>query len=267
MKQKGNPLVMGLIAVYLIIPLAMVFIYSLCVEWTSILPTGFTMKYYVQLFSDGAFWLAVLRSVAIAVVPATLTTTFILLVMYVVTVYHPKWDRYIGIACTIPYAIQGIILPISVLSLYNGAPGVLSNRILLLICTYCIVVLPYMYQGIKNSITGVDATRILEAAQLLGASRFYGFFRIVVPSIFRGIVISFLLSSAIVFGDFVIVNTIAGSYYTTAQIYMYRSMSVSGQLTSSVTVVLFAVTLCLFALTNMRSHKNRRIQRHELHFI
>ena len=159
----------------------------------------------------------------------------------------PALDKYLQIICTIPYAIQGVILPVSVLSLYAGAPAPFSNRIVMLVLTYCVVILPYMYQGIKNSLVSVDAARLVEAAEMLGADKFYAFFRIIVPCMLSGVVIASMLSIALIFGDFVIVNTIGGSYYSTAQMYLLKKMFISGQLTSAVIMVLFVVTLLISA--------------------
>ncbi len=256
-KIKTNNILMMIVATYLLIPLVLTFVYSLFTEWTSLLPTGFTLKFYIEVFSDALFWESLVRSVLMAVIPPIITAGMLLLVMYVVILYFPKLDRYINILCTIPYAIQGVILPISVLSLYSGAPGIFSNRIVLLISTYCVVILPYMYQGIKNSLVGVDAKRIIEAAQMLGSSKFRAFFAIVVPCVAPSIMISSLIAVAIVFGDFVIVNTIAGNYYQTAQVYLYRKMSSSGQLTSAIIVIVYIVTLLISVLSYKRQKKER----------
>ncbi len=74
------------------------------------MPTGFTLGAYTELFTDPLFWKAVGRTVIISIVPIVLCTVFVLLAMYVVVVYHPEWDKMIQILCTIPYAIQGVIL-------------------------------------------------------------------------------------------------------------------------------------------------------------
>ncbi len=243
------------ISLYLFLPLFVTLVYSLFTEWMQLLPSGFTLKFYAELFADSTFWQALLRTLAISVVPIALTMGMLLLVMYVVIVYHPEWDKYLSIICTIPYAIQGIILPVSIISLYVGAPGILSNRVLLLICTYCIIILPYMYQGLKNSLATIDTRRILEAAQLLGASNFYTFFKIIVPSISQAMLISALLSLAIIFGDFVIVNTIAGNHYTTTQVYLFRNMFSSGQFVSAIVVVLFFVTFVISLIAFRKSQK------------
>lgn len=248
MKTKtGGKLVIWLIIAYLLLPLILTLVYSLFTQWIEVLPEGFTLRYYSEIFGDKIFWASLARTVVISFIPVVITAAVLLLAMYAVVLYMPALDKYLQIICTIPYAIQGIILPVSVLSLYAGAPWPLSNRIVMLVLTYCVVILPYMYQGIKNSLVSVDALRLVEAAEMLGADKFYAFFRIIVPSMLSGVVIASMLSIALIFGDFVIVNAIGGSYYSTAQMYLLKKMFISGQLTSAIIMVLFVVTLLISA--------------------
>lgn len=128
-------------------------LYSAFTQWTELLPQGFTLRYYAEVFADTAFLVSVLRTVAISILPVLISILAMLLVMYVVVVYHPGWEGVVQVLCTIPYALQGIILAISVLSLYSGLPLPFSNRILMLTGTYCVLVLPYVYRGIRNSST------------------------------------------------------------------------------------------------------------------
>lgn len=245
--RKTSLFILLLLCVYLLLPLAATLLYSLFSEWSSVVPTGFTLNAYRELFADAGFWASVGRTVVISILPVAVCTLFVLLAMYVVVVYLPGLDRYMQLLCTIPYAMQGVILAISVLSLYADAPGPLSNRVLMLTSTYCIVVLPYVYQGIKNALFGVNAARLIEAAQMLGASRLYAYFRVVVPNIFSGVTVSAMLAMAIVFGDFVVINTMGGGYFHTAQMYLYEIMKKSGQRAGAVIVVLFVVTLLISA--------------------
>lgn len=244
-KNAGQKILLFIIGIYLLFPLFITFVYSIFTEWSGILPSGLTFQNYLQLLSSSEFWISLLRSVLISIVPIVICTFIILLAMYTVILYLPGFDKIMKILCTIPYAIQGVVLPISVLSLYADAPAPFSNRIFMLVSTYCIVVLPYMYQGIRNSLFAIQAPKLVEAAQMLGASRFYAFFRIIVPNVIGGVKVSAMLSLAIVFGDFTIINTLAGNYYPTAQMYMYEIMKKSGQKTSAIIILLFLVTLLI----------------------
>lgn len=255
----GSSSVIVLISIYLILPLALTFFYSIFTEWNDILPKGFTLKYYAQLFSDSIFLEALGRTLLISILPILVTGIIILLAMYVIVVYNPKLEKYIQILCMIPYALQGIILSTSIISIYVGSGSILSNRIFLLIGAYCIISLPYMYQGIRNSLTGVDAINLIEAAQVLGVSKLYAFFRIIVPNILSGITVSAMLSMAIIFGDFVIVNTLAGSHYQTAQVYLQKMLFQSGQLSSATIMILFLCTLIISLMVFLIKKRDKSV--------
>ncbi|HEX2985304.1 MAG TPA: ABC transporter permease subunit [Caproiciproducens sp.] len=257
MKRKTfSALGILLLCAYLILPLALTFFYSVFQQWTDILPSGFTLQYFQQVFTDTRFLVSLGRTVMISVLPVVLCTLIVLLAMYVVVVHLPGLDRVMQVLCMIPYAIQGIILAVSILSLYVDAPEPFSDRLFMLTAAYCVMILPYMYQSIKNSLNSVNAPRLLETALILGAGRMRAFFSIIVPNIISGIAISMMLSVSMVFGDFVVVNTIGGSYFETAQMYLYKMLAVSGQFSSALIVVLFLTTLILSGA--MIGLKNRK---------
>ncbi|MDY5110119.1 ABC transporter permease subunit [Faecalicoccus pleomorphus] len=248
-------LILFLVAAFLILPLALTFFYSVFTEWMDILPTGFTLSFYAGIFSDGAFINSLLRSIVISIVPVVICTIAILLVLYVITLYVPKLEKYIEILCNIPYAIQGVILAAGIISLYSGKLGFLSNRIFLLVGAYCIIILPYVFRGLKNMIGALNVRCVIEAAQVLGCSKLHAFFTIVIPQMKRGIISTMMLAFTMIFADFVVVNMIAGSAFRTAGIYLYQTMSKSGQTSSAIIVILFITTLLISTLTLMIQNK------------
>jgi putative spermidine/putrescine transport system permease protein len=243
--KTSSRIIIVLICLYLTLPLLLTFLYSLFTQWNDVLPQGFTLQYYAQIFADSSFLLPLLRTVAISFLPVGISTGIILCAVFVTSIVKPKLQKVMQVLCTIPYALQGIILAISVLSLYSGAPLPFSNRILMLVGTYSVVILPYIYRGIQNSLHSINARQLIESAQLLGLTPFRAYFKVVVPNILKGIKVSAMLAVALLFGDFVMVNIIGGSYYQTAQMYLYKQMFQSGQLTSAVIVILFAVTMLI----------------------
>ena len=150
-RNVGSKIAIVVIIAYLLLPLIMTLIYSLFQEWIDVMPTGFTLGAYAELFTDPLFWQAVGRTVIISIVPIVLCTVFVLLAMYVVVVYHPEWDKMIQILCTIPYAIQGVILPICVLSLYSSAPEPFGDRMFMLVGGHFMTAQMYLYDVMKKS--------------------------------------------------------------------------------------------------------------------
>lgn len=248
-------IILFLVAAFLILPLALTFLYSLFTQWMDILPTGFTLKFYAGIFSDGAFINSLLRSIIISIIPVIICTIAILLVLYVITLYMPKLEKFIEILCNIPYAIQGVILAAGIISLYSGKPGILSNRIFLLVGAYCVIILPYVFRGLKNMINALNVRCVIEAAQVLGCPKLQAFFAIVIPQMKRGIISTMMLAFTMIFADFVVVNMIAGSAFRTAGIYLYQTMSKSGQTSSAIIVILFITTLLISTLTLVVQNK------------
>ena len=167
-----------LVMIYLLIPLLACVIYSLFSKWTGVVPKGFTLSAYQELFSNTAFWSALGQTMLLCIAPIAITIAVVLLAMYAVVVYAPRLEKYIQIICMIPYTIQGVILSVSILSLYVGSKSVLSSRLVMLIGAYCIIILPYIYQGIRNSMRSINMKTLLEAAEMLGSSRIAAFFRV-----------------------------------------------------------------------------------------
>ena len=172
----------------------------------------------------------------------------LLLALFVVTIYFPKLEKYVQILCMIPYTIQGVILSVSILSVYGKSGTVFGQRMVMLIGAYCIIILPHIYQGIRNSMHAISMPMLIEAAEMLGASRLYAFFRVIVPNIISGITVSSLLAVGILFGDYVIIRNLSGSGTTNLQIYLYQAMKRSTNESSAVIVIIMLLTFAITAL-------------------
>ena len=188
--KKGSlvgKLFLVLLGLYLIVPFALTLIYSLFVEWSDLLPSGFTLRNYAELFSDMEFWTSIGRTLILCAVSVLITITLLLLAMYVVLVINRRLSPLMQFICMIPYALQGVILSISIISLYSSSTTFLSNRMIMLFGAYTILVLPYIYQGIRNSMNAINATMLIQAAEMLGCGKFRAYIQVVLPNIFSGI--------------------------------------------------------------------------------
>ena len=250
MKKKniGSPLVIIFIIIYLLIPLIVTIIYSLFNKWTSIVPSDFTVENYIALFTDAEFLATLGRTLLLCIIPIILTIILVLLALFVTTIYFPKLEKYVQIICMIPYTIQGVILSVSILSLYVANPTFLSNRLVMLIGAYCIIILPYIYQGIRNGMRAVNMPMLLEAAEMLGASKIYAFFKVIVPNILSAIIVSSFLAVGIIFGDYVLNRNLAGSAFSNVQIYLYQTMKADSMRASAVFVVIMMMTFLISAI-------------------
>lgn len=259
-RKKGNSFLtiatIIVMIVWLLFPLVVTVIYSLFDNWTGIIPHGITLQNYIKLFTNSSFIKILYQTLIVSIVPIVITVIVMLLVMFTVTVYFPKLAGYVHIICMIPYAVQGIILSVSVLHLYSSAKGILGMRMVMLFGAYCIMVLPYIYNGIKNSMEAVDTITLIEAAEMLGVGKLRAFFEIVVPNMMGGIFISALLAVALLFGDYVVMRNLSSSTFSNAQVYLYQAMKRSSSEAAAVFVIIMALIFSVSIIVHSLEKKN-----------
>lgn len=255
--SRGAKILMCIIMVYLLLPLVVTVVYSLFEKWTDILPEHFSLQSYAIILSDPEFLLCIARTILLCVVPIVFMTIAILLALFVSTVCFPGLEKWIQVICMIPYTIQGVILSVSILSLYVSKQGILGNRLVMLFGAYSIIIMPYIYQGIRNGMRAIHVKMLLEAAEMLGASRLYTYFKIIVPNIRSSILVSALLAVGIIFGDYVLVRNLCGTSFQNMQIYLYQMMKSDSTKSSAVFVVIMAIT-CLITALVLRMQKKEK---------
>lgn len=246
-KVSAN-IVMTIVIVWLLIPLVATIVYSLFEDWTGIIPKGFTLANYELIFSDPAFLTTMYQTVLICIIPIVITIILVLLALFVVTVYFPKLEKYMQILCMIPYTIQGVILSVSILVLYAKNGTLLSDRMVMLVGAYCIIILPHIYNGIRNGMRAINMNMLLEAAEMLGDSKLKAFFKVIVPNIITGITVSSLLAVSLLFGDYVIIRNLSSTNVNNMQKFLYQAMKRSSTEASAVFVVIMLITCAITAI-------------------
>ncbi len=259
-KKKTFPyIVLTLTGIFLLLPFVATLIYSFTVGWTKLLPAGWTLKYWVQAFSEPQLWPAILKGVLISIPPIIICNIVVILALYTSVVYYPKLEKYIQAICMVPNSLKGVIIAIPVLALYAGTPTILSSRMVMLVCIYSISILPFVYQGIRNNLHGINVRQLLEAAEILGAGRLYAFIRIILPNMLSGILVSSLLALSTVFGDFAIIKIIAGNKYETVQMLLYNSRLIVLQYQCVIVIIMFTATL-IISQTVFKFQNKKRVR-------
>lgn len=251
----------GVVICLLFLPIVLTFLYSIATNWHStILPEGITFKWYIELFKDKDFIHALMRTLLISVVSVGISISIMVPTVYIIVIYFPKYERIMQSLVLLPYAIPGVISAVGLTQIYSKPPFLLSGTLVLLIGAYFVIVLPFMYQGIRNSLRNINVIELVQAAELLGASKIESFFKIVLPNILSGIVVSSLLSFSMLFGEFVMTNFLMGSRYETVQIYLKRLMNNSGHLSSAIVISYFVFILIITTIALKISKSNSKLK-------
>ncbi|OON99872.1 MAG: ABC transporter permease [Epulopiscium sp. Nele67-Bin004] len=242
----------------LFFPIMLTFLYSIATAWHStILPEGFTFKWYEMLFSDIAFTQSLFRTLTISAVSVLFSMSIMIPTIYIVMVYFPNWQKVLNSLVLLPYAIPGVINAVGLIRIYSQPPFMISGTVYLLVAAYFIIVLPFIYQGITSSLRNINVREIVSAAEMLGASKVQAFTQVVIPNIISGVLVSSLLSFSILCGEFVMTNFIVGGRYETVQIYLRRVMSTSGHLSSAI-VISYFIFILIVTSTAIKLSKGRK---------
>ncbi|KAB0441752.1 ABC transporter permease [Lysinibacillus fusiformis] len=255
MKKRGLADLFFLLLVgYLILPVLATMLYAFASKWNkTILPEGFTLKWFAALFQDSDFIQAFGRSVLLAGGAVSTALLVIVPAIFVIVLYFPTYEKWIQMAVVMVYSFPGIILAVGLIRVYSqiGIP-----MIFVVLGAYVVGILPYIYQGTRNSLRNIDARQLLDAAQLLGASKRQAFIKILLPTVYPGLFAGALLSFSVLFGEFVLINLVVGSRFETVQIYLMKKLSTSGHIASAVVfiyIVLMGLLTFVIAIVTKRS--------------
>ncbi|MGX7372309.1 ABC transporter permease [Aerococcus sanguinicola] len=257
MSKIFKPLVIFILLAYLLIPLIITIIYSFSSSWTfSVLPDSLTLKWYIQLFSDPEFLMAIARTVFLATVTVILSLAVIVPTIFAIAIYFPKLMKYINLIIIFCYSLPGVISVMSLSEAYNsiGVP-----KMILLFGSYVVGTLPLMTLGTTNSLRSINAKELIESAEILGASKLESFTKIILPNISNGVISSALFIFSGLFAEYVTVNLLLGGKFTTIQIYLREQLTANGHYSSAIVVTYFTLatlfTVIALVLVNRKRVK------------
>lgn len=245
-KPMYHYVTIGIVFLYLLIPLLGTLAYSLSTQWhKTILPEGWTFHWYIQLFSDSLFLKALGRSLLLSAGATILSLVIMVPAIFSIVLYAPRLEKVVQSLIVMTYAMPGVIISVGLIRAYSNS-GI--SMVLVTLGAYFIGILPYMYQGTRNSLRNIHAATLMDAAEILGASRLLAFRQVILPNILPGVLVSALLSFSILFGEFVLVNLLVGGSFETVQVYLYKKLNESGHLASAIVVGYFLLITILSAL-------------------
>jgi len=203
---------------FLYLPIAALVILSFNSARQGVAWTGFTLKWYSELFRQVDIWKAFLNTVIIALtssLAATVIGTFAAVALYW---YKSRLKGYLGVLVYTPLIIPDILMGVSML-IFFVAVGIPLGLITIFIAhvTFCV---SYVTVTVMTRLEGFDYSMV-EAARDLGAKSHQVFRKVIVPMIMPGIMAGFLLSLTLSIDDFVITFFVAGPGSTTLPLKIY----------------------------------------------
>ncbi len=214
--------------------------------------SGFSLKWYTELFSSPTIWQAFYNSLIVAS-----CATFLSIAMGIGLVYYIVMGGRVNKLLFLFYAnsiVPEIVLAVGLLSFYSlfSVPlGLIS-----LIVAHTVLALGYVIPLIYTRYLGLDEG-LNEASYDLGATKTQTFFKITLPLLLPALIAAGLLVFILSFDDFILSFFCAGSEAQTLSLYIF-SMIRSGvtpvmNALSTLLLIFSSLLVLLFCLLNAKT--------------
>ena len=231
--------------VFLMLPIVTLVVFSFQKNQYASLPgQGWSLRWYIKLFSDGALIQALKNSLIVSPLAATGASVVGFFAAYAVNRFVFRGRTLLSVVLVLPILIPPLILGVAFLGLLSRV-GLQGQLYSVLIAHIVLVTAPAM-AIIQLRLTQLPAS-IEEAAWDLGCTELQALWRVVLPFALSGIAGGWLLAFTFSFDEFVIAWFVSGFDQTLpVAIYAYIVGSADPSLNAiaSIIFVLSGLVLC-----------------------
>jgi spermidine/putrescine transport system permease protein len=184
--------------------------------------TGFSLRWYIKLFTDSPqLWRAFRNSATVALSSALVATAIGTLGAVAVNWYKFPLRKYLRTITFMPMILPEIIIGVSLLIFFAGIGLRLS--LFTVFVAHVSFNLPFVFLLVLARLEEFDFS-IIEAARDLGASEAQTLLRVILPISMPGIISGFLTAVTLSLEDFVITFFVTGPGATTLPLYVYSAI-------------------------------------------
>lgn len=247
---------MGVIFLLMYIPIAVVIVFSFNESKLPVSFTGFSLKWYRQLFADSDMLEALRNSLVLGVLSCGISAVIGTFGAVGLSRIHWKTKGALQYISILPLMIPEIILGMVLMAFFYmlGLPfGMLT-----LLIGHTVFCVPYILMEVKARLVGMDPS-LEEAARDLGAGAFRAFLDVTLPLIMPAVISGSLLAFAMSMDDVVISIFVNGPRISTLPIKVYTQLKtgVTPEINALCTIML-AVTLLVLLLRSIFARRKNK---------
>lgn len=257
--SRLSGLYLGIIFFLMYLPVAVVILFSFNESKLPVRFTGFSLKWYQELFRDSAMLEALGNSLILGVLSCLVAAVIGTLGAVGLSRIHWKTKGAMEYLSILPLMIPEIILGMVLMAFFyllNIPFGMLT-----LLLGHTVFCVPYILMEVKARLAGMDPS-LEEAARDLGAGSFRAFRDITLPLIMPAVVSGSLLAFAMSMDDVVISIFVNGPRISTLPVKVYTQLKtgVTPEINALCTLMLAATVLILLiyqVVSYLLKKKNR----------
>lgn len=245
----------ALMLMFLYLPIMVLIVFSFN-ETKGYIWSGFSFKWYLDLFSNERILDSLTNTLIIAAVASVIST--ILGAAAAVGVYSMQNKRVKGAiksVTNLPLLSPEIVMGISLMLLFSMAR--MSGGFLTLIIAHVSFCVPSVFLSVLPKLRQLNPN-MYEAALDLGCNPFQAFVKVLLPEIMPGVITGFLMALTYSLDDFVVSYFTAGNVQTLSiEIYSMVKKRVSPEI-NALSTIMFVVVLTVLLITNVRAIRKER---------
>jgi iron(III) transport system permease protein len=208
---KYSAMILSFIGVVvLLLPILVLVLISFSTDgtWTTqILPPEYTVRHYVELFTDSKTWRPIANSFKMSSIATIGNVIFGVAAAYAMVRMKFKGKSLLDVLIMLPWALPGTVVGVNLITAFSVPTLFTFNQVLIgsfwmLPLAYFVRHLPLVFRSTSATLMQMDSS-VEEAARNLGASWWYSFRRIVFPMALSGILAGALLAFVQGIGEFV----------------------------------------------------------------
>ena len=203
------------------IPIMITVLYSFNESRISSVWTGFSLKWYMELFYNRDIRESLFNSILVSGVSCILSALIGTLGAVGMRGYHSRFHEVLSYISSLPIMIPEIILGMVFLAVFSLLR--LPFGFLTLIIGHCTFCVPYIFLTVRARLIGIDQS-LEDAARDLGAKPLRVLRDIILPEIFPAVISGMLLAFAMSFDDVIISILVTGPTVTTLPVLIYTKL-------------------------------------------
>lgn len=259
-------LYISLIFIFMYAPIAVFVFFSFNSTESTAVFTGFSLKWYEELFRNEATLKAFYNTIILAITSAVIATVFGTIAAVGISYIKKGPIRSVIMTITnIPMMNADIVTGISLMLLFSFVTTVLGLQDILgfgtLLIAHVTFNLPYVILSVLPRLKQLDP-HLIEAAQDLGCTPIKAFFKVVIPSIMPGILSGLMMAFTLSIDDFVISYFVSGSEFQTLPLVIEsmtkKRVTPDMYALSTIIFVTILVLLILINVTKSEGDSNKR---------
>lgn len=254
--SKFARIYLWLIFILMYIPVAVVILFSFNESRLPVKFTGFSLKWYAQLFQDEAMIEALGNSLILGILSCLISAVIGTLGAVGLSRIHWKSKGTLEYISILPLMIPEIILGMVLMAFFYMLN--LPFGMLTLLIGHTIFCVPYILMEVKARLVGMDPS-LEEAARDLGAGELRAFVDITLPLIMPAVVSGSLLAFAMSMDDVVISIFVNGPRLSTLPIKVYTQLKtgVTPEINALCTIMLGFTLVVFLGYSLIRGRKRK----------